>query len=174
LAVPVLVTRDAPNVVRRVLAAVDLSTAAGPTLRAAERYAALFDAELRVMSVLEPLPWIPEAPLPPSRDYQTLFEEHLEREVWPLIGYPGVTKTLRHGTAAQAIADEAAGWSADLVVLGSHGKGWVDRVLIGSVTERLLNHLPASLLIVPVGRVEASAESVIQNSAQRVEAMAPA
>jgi universal stress protein family protein len=35
------------------------------------------------------------------------------------------------------------------VVVGSHGKGWVERLLIGSVTERLLNQLPSSLLVVP-------------------------
>jgi len=35
------------------------------------------------------------------------------------------------------------------VVVGSHGKGWVDRLLLGSTTERLLDQLPASLLVVP-------------------------
>src|SRR5438105_7190058 len=38
--VPVLVTAGAPPAIRRVLVAVDLSQAAGPTLRTAERYAA--------------------------------------------------------------------------------------------------------------------------------------
>jgi hypothetical protein len=38
------------------------------------------------------------------------------------------------------------------VVVGSHGKGWVDRVLIGSTTERLLATLPAGLLVVSTGR----------------------
>ena len=40
-------------------------------------------------------------------------------------------------------------WGADLVVLGSHGKGWVDRMLLGSTTERLLSHLPTSMLVIP-------------------------
>jgi hypothetical protein len=33
--------------------------------------------------------------------------------------------------------------------MGSHGKGWIDRLLLGSVTERALNELPTSLLVVP-------------------------
>src|SRR5207244_9160649 len=44
---------------------------------------------------------------------------------------------------------------ADLLVMGSHGKGWATRVLVGSVTERLLNHLPTSLVVVPVVAAEA-------------------
>jgi len=36
------------------------------------------------------------------------------------------------------------------LVVGSHGKGWAQRVLLGSVTERLINHLPTSLLVAPV------------------------
>jgi len=64
-----------------------------------------------------------------------------------------------YGTGLQGIADrlaaldgilhEAAEWRADLLVVGSHGKGWGKRMLVGSVTERLINHLPASLLVVP-------------------------
>jgi len=37
------------------------------------------------------------------------------------------------------------------LVVGSHGKGWAERALVGSVTEQLLNHLPLSLVVVPVG-----------------------
>ncbi|HYT71690.1 MAG TPA: universal stress protein [Gemmatimonadales bacterium] len=56
------------------------------------------------------------------------------------------------GTAVEMIEAEAAGWPADVVVVGSHGKGWVDRLIVGSVTERLLNRLPASLLVIPAPR----------------------
>jgi nucleotide-binding universal stress UspA family protein len=44
----------------------------------------------------------------------------------------------------------AADDDSDLVIVGSHGKGWVDRLLIGSVTEQILSALPASVLVIPV------------------------
>jgi nucleotide-binding universal stress UspA family protein len=57
---------------------------------------------------------------------------------------------VRTGVAAETIAEEAGTWHADLIVMGSHGKGWVDRVLVGSTTERLVTELPASIMVVPV------------------------
>jgi nucleotide-binding universal stress UspA family protein len=164
---PVLVTRGDSKPIRRVLAAADLSSGAQATLQAAERMAALFAAELRVVSILEPLPSMGDLPAPIPDDYERLVEEQLKRDVWPLVRYPGATTVLRHGAAAAGISIEAAAWPADLVVVGSHGKNWFDRVLIGSVTERLLNHLPASLLVVPVGAA-APVTSVAAAAGQQV------
>jgi nucleotide-binding universal stress UspA family protein len=65
---------------------------------------------------------------------------------------PPDDRVVRRGRADEEIAEEASAWHADVVVLGSHGRGWVDRLLIGSTTERLLNRLPASLLVVPINR----------------------
>jgi nucleotide-binding universal stress UspA family protein len=141
---PILVTgpADGPAAVRqfrpikRVLATVDLSSAARPTLDGAERYARLFGATLRVLHVVEPLPLIPELPVGMDGDMIRRSEEELERSVWPQISLPGTERIVRE--------------HADLLVLGSHGRGWVDRLLIGSVTERLLNRLPTSILVIPV------------------------
>jgi len=59
-------------------------------------------------------------------------------------------RVVRRGIAVDVIAEEAAAWRADVVVVGSHGKGWVDRLLIGSATEQLLNDLPTAVLVIPV------------------------
>jgi len=153
--VPVLVTAGTPTVIRRVLVAVDLSGAARPTLAAAERYAALFGAELRALSVFEPLPAIPEVgPTYDTTQYYAMSEEFLTRDIWPAIRTKGVEKIVRYGTAVDTILREATDWKADLLVVGSHGKGWAARVLVGSVTERLLNHLPTSLIVVPVSAAQ--------------------
>ena len=148
--VPLLVTVGQPAI-RRVLVAVDQSSAARPTLAAAERYAALFGAELRAVSVIEPLPGVLDLPRPDATDYPKLLEQTLARDIWSLIRAPGVDRLVRHGTALETILREAAEWRADLLVVGSHGKGPVTRMLVGSVTERLINNLPTSLLVVPAG-----------------------
>src|SRR5207245_5041475 len=109
--VPVLVPPGAPPAIHRVLVAVDLSGAARPTLAAAERYAALFGAELRVLSVLEPLPVIPEVTPPyETGEYYVMSEELLTRDVWPLIRTRGGEKVVRYGTVVETIVHEAAEW----------------------------------------------------------------
>src|SRR5205807_10369742 len=58
-------------------------------------------------------------------------------------------RVVRYGMAVETILREAVDGRADLLVVGSHGRGWAERALVGSVTERLLSYLPTSLLVVP-------------------------
>ena len=156
--VPLLVTAGEPAI-RRVLVAVDQSRAARPTLAAAERYATLFGAELHALSVIEPLPVLPEVPQPEATDYDKLLEQTVTHDIWSLIRTPGVDTLVRYGAALETILREAAQWRADLLVVGSHGKGWVKRMLVGSVTERLINNLPTSLLVVPIAAAAVGSEA---------------
>jgi nucleotide-binding universal stress UspA family protein len=151
LDLPLLVTAHCPTPVRQVVAAIDLSDAAVPTIRAAERYAEVFGATLHVLHVVEPLPLVPDAPLHfNDEEVYRRSIEYLEQHLWPLVKYRGATTGVGRGLALDCITSEVAERQAQLVVLGSHGKGWVDRILIGSVTERVLGALPCSMLIVPV------------------------
>lgn len=56
---------------------------------------------------------------------------------------------VRFGEPAQAIVHEARAWSADLLVLGTHGRRGAARLLLGSVAESVLRHAPCSVLVVP-------------------------
>jgi nucleotide-binding universal stress UspA family protein len=146
---PILLTvADRPRI-QRVLAAVDLSHAAVPTLKAAETFARLFDAELRVLHVVEPLPSValPYTEFDATADVQQStdgFNELLREET------DGAQGVVRLGWAPALIREFVTEWDADLLVVGSHGKGWVDRILMGSTTEKLANHLPTSLLVVHI------------------------
>ncbi len=62
-------------------------------------------------------------------------------------------------TDTVGIRREAAEWPADLLVVGSHGKGWGTRMLVGSVTEQLISYLPTSLLVVPTAVAAAEPEA---------------
>src|SRR2546430_3642618 len=148
--VRLLVAVGAPAI-RRVLLALDPSAAARPAAGAAERYAALFGAELRALSVVEPLAVVPEVPQQDTTDHYRRWEETLARDVWPLIRAPGGGTAVRHGTALETIFRKAPRDRKSTRLNSSHGKGPVRRMLVGSVTEGLINHLPTSLLVVPAG-----------------------
>ena len=49
---------------------------------------------------------------------------------------------------AEMIADAAAQWNADLIVVGTHGRRGIERMLVGSVAENLVRLCTISLLLV--------------------------
>lgn len=61
---------------------------------------------------------------------------------------PEIQTSIINGPARDVILDEASSWSADLIVLGSHGyRGW-RRFLLGSVSQAVVSHAPCSVEIV--------------------------
>src|SRR5689334_1035418 len=145
--VPLLVTAGPLRARPRIMVAVDQSYAARPTIDRAVVLARLLGSPLHALHVVDPAPSIAELP----RDWS---REIIERDIWPIIPLVEQAKIIREGEPFETIVDEAAAWRADLIVVGSHGKGWVDRLLIGSVTEDLLNNLPCAVLVVPVPKPE--------------------
>jgi len=56
------------------------------------------------------------------------------------------------GSPARVIVEQAESWSADLIVIGSHGDGFWSRALLGSVSTSILHHAPCSVLVVRASR----------------------
>jgi universal stress protein A len=52
------------------------------------------------------------------------------------------------GTPASEIVKTATQWSADLIVIGSHGRGGLSRALLGSVAEAVMRHAPCPVLVI--------------------------
>jgi nucleotide-binding universal stress UspA family protein len=52
------------------------------------------------------------------------------------------------GDPAMSIAEAAGAWPADLVVVGSHGRDGVGRMMMGSVAEGVTRHAPCPVLVV--------------------------
>jgi nucleotide-binding universal stress UspA family protein len=58
------------------------------------------------------------------------------------------TTLVREGDPRNVILECAKEWDADLVVLGSHGKRGLDRVIMGSVSDSVARHARCSVEIV--------------------------
>jgi len=153
LDVPLLVVGRSPRPVKRVLAAVDLSPASRATLSAARRFADQLGARLRVIHVVQPLRFMfLILDTLDQKGFEERSREAFDRLTTPLAHIAREDRVLRTGPAAETILTEAAAWHADLLVTGSHGKGWADRLLVGSTTERLLSALGVSMLVIPTAR----------------------
>ena len=65
------------------------------------------------------------------------------------------------GGAAGTIVDHAVRMAADLLVVGTHGRGGFDRLLLGSVAEKVLRKAPCPILTVPPHAPSAAPEEVV-------------
>jgi nucleotide-binding universal stress UspA family protein len=61
----------------------------------------------------------------------------------------GVHDFLESGSAASSIVAVAKKWRADLIVMGSHGRGKVKGILMGSVSQDVLRKAPCPILVAP-------------------------
>ncbi|OVE85586.1 universal stress protein [Natronolimnobius baerhuensis] len=55
------------------------------------------------------------------------------------------------GSPSRVIVEEAGPDACDLIVMGTHGRGGIDRLLLGSVTERVVRCADVPVLTVQVG-----------------------
>lgn len=59
-----------------------------------------------------------------------------------------VETEIKNGSPAQAIVEVAQESETDLIIVGSHGRGFWGRMMIGSVSDAVMHHAPCSVLIV--------------------------
>jgi universal stress protein A len=55
------------------------------------------------------------------------------------------------GQPHHAILESAKAWDADLIVMGTHGRSGLARLVLGSTTEAVIRHSPIPVLVVPAG-----------------------
>lgn len=55
---------------------------------------------------------------------------------------------VRHGSAGAEIVAEAKDWGADLVLVGAHGHGGIERFFMGDVAQYVVAHAPCSVEVV--------------------------
>ena len=76
-----------------------------------------------------------------SQHFLDKIKKHLEDE--------NIQTIVAEGDFAEAILAAAKKMHADLIVIGSHSRTWLEKVLMGSVTEKVLNLTSIPLFIVP-------------------------
>ena len=141
---------------KKILVATDLSDTSERALAAAVELAREHDAALRIVHVVNDLatePWAVEAY---GVDFDALMAEVRSRAGADLVAQvtriapplADVRAQVLVGKPAVEILRDAASTKADLLVLGSHGRGPVRRAFLGSVADRVLREAGCPVLIV--------------------------
>ncbi len=104
---------------------------------------------LALVHVVDPLPAISPEVFPSASLFTDLKIEG--RAVLDLAAKELVCKAelfLELGRADHAVCERARAWGATLVVVGTHGRTGLSRVMLGSVAEHVVRHAPCSVLVV--------------------------
>jgi nucleotide-binding universal stress UspA family protein len=161
---------------RHILVALDGSPIDERVLQGALELGSLFpDASYSLVRVVQPpIPVITSLAMRPSHlpEHWQELEEHRAGASLDSIGTAlrkqGIrvnTEVLTGRGIAEQIHDAAQASSADLIVVGTHGARGFERLLLGSVADKVIRGATQAVSVVPVGPVQA------QHDSSPVEAM---
>lgn len=147
-----------------ILVATDFSKPARVALDYGRELASSLGATLHVLHVVQEIPTYYGAEVGLA---VTNIEEHVEAsaqsELDAAVGeHPGLvvrTATKRAPNVAEAINEYAKANAIDLIVAGTHGRGAMSRLLMGSVAERLVRSATRPVLTVRAQEPDAAASA---------------
>jgi len=142
----------------KILVAVDGSETADRAIAEAAKLAKEQHAKMRLLHVAEELPpYMAEMPFP-LNDYKKLMRrggDALLAKCAASIKGTGITFDTKYAAidsfetrTCDVINEEAKSWPADLIVIGTHGRRGVNRLLLGSVAETVIRTASKPVLII--------------------------
>ena len=143
----------------KILVAVDFSESTEIVLQAAEDQATALSAKVLLVHVAEPDPDFVGFKAGPKsmRDSisKEFYKEHVKiHDYAARMGAGGldVTPMLVQGSTSDAILKEASKLGVDIIVVGSHGRGAMHHLLMGSVSQGVIHAAGCPVLIIPNAR----------------------
>ena len=142
---------------RTILVATDFSESSQEAFDVALGIARDTGADVHALYVVpDPLnlPWVVEGAGMDFIELQRTWMADARRELTQMLAARAVDPakvkaTAALGTPAVEIIRHAAHWKADLIVVGSHGRGTMGRLLIGSVAQKVLHEAGCPVMVVP-------------------------
>jgi Universal stress protein UspA and related nucleotide-binding proteins len=137
--------------IRQIILATDMGPASAAATDEAFRLAAALQARLLAVSVIDP----GTLQLPGGRFRSRIDQERarLEAAASELVlrgrrDHVSTSFLIWEGDPAESIVEAAQSESADMIVVGSHGRGALGRALIGSVSDQVVRRAPCPILVV--------------------------
>jgi nucleotide-binding universal stress UspA family protein len=141
---------------RRIVHPTDFSPASAPAFKKALELAKENRASLSIVHVLPTLPMLPDAYIAATA-YEEMLAAHrrqADQQMQKVVkraqtaGVKASGTVVDVGVAAEQIVRFAKRQGADVIVMGTHGHGFLARVLLGSVAERVVSRASCPVLTV--------------------------
>lgn len=143
----------------KILLAIDGSKESEKAIQACAKF--LYPAEqIKIISVVEPrYPVASETFMATNEFYAELEKNEAKNATETLRKAAGRLQSLfdnekteiiteiLYGIPSQMIVEESEEWKADLIIVGSHGYGFWQRTMIGSVSDSVIHHAQCSVLV---------------------------
>ena len=89
-------------------------------------------------------------PLQPDNvDGLKLASQHFLEKSKNHLGDKKIKIIVKEGDFAEAILKTANELHSDIIVMGSHSRKWLENIVMGSVTEKVLRHSSIPLFVIP-------------------------
>jgi nucleotide-binding universal stress UspA family protein len=137
---------------QRILVAIDGSEFAAHALDVAESLATAVNAQIGLVHVIDPKLVGSEVGIPAEQQWALLRRDGrtiLDAARSAIPGHPHPWEFLREGTPWKEIIDSAAEWHADVIVVGTHGRTGLTRLVFGSTAEGVVRHASCPVIVVP-------------------------
>lgn len=152
-----------------VVVAIDFSDTCEDTLAAARQLMRTHGGRLHLIHVVADVfhaPWMAQAEGLELPALQRRFVDDAQEHLAAFAAAHGLdpqtaSLTVAVGQPAGEIVRHATGCGAQAIVVGSHGRGFVGRFLLGSVAERVLRQATCPVLVVPKRRVRETATDAV-------------
>jgi nucleotide-binding universal stress UspA family protein len=140
---------------RRILVPTDFSQHSHNALRYATAFGEKFGAELYLLHVVQDLAlFFPDAisgtppMLPPTEQMMASVRESLDQWARDQLEKLAVHRLVREGAPFYEIISCAKENDVDLIIMGTHGRGFLAHMLMGSVAEKVVRKAPCPVLTV--------------------------
>jgi nucleotide-binding universal stress UspA family protein len=140
----------------KLLVAVDLSESTQTIVEKVEEINKEYPAKVWILHNAEPEPDILEFKVDPLAAREILAKkfhnEHRQiQEIANRLRKAGLDATalLVHGPTVESILKEASDLDVDMIVVGTHGRGAMYQLLVGSVSEGILHKSRYPVLVIP-------------------------
>jgi nucleotide-binding universal stress UspA family protein len=134
-----------------ILLGVDGSPHSLKAAKASGELARSLNADLRIVVVFEPIPtYLNESSMEQAISSRMESADYVLQEAIKAVGeIPGQLKTERlEGPVAEAILAAVNTHNNDLIIMGSRGLGKLAGLLLGSQSQKVVQHAPCPVLIV--------------------------